>query len=157
MEVKEFEMPDGRKVSVPEGDYKIYCKDQLIEEDVRTIGFSDLSASELFVVFNGRENDADDSLPNGNGSNGFNVNGTRVYTAMFTYIRKEGNNFDTSVHIKANKTANIIDGEIKPRGNRTGYIFERLVSGSIINSFSIISNNYFKAGSKISVYYREGD
>lgn len=157
MEVKEFEMPDGSKVSVPNGDYKVYCKDQLIEEDVRTIGFSDLSASELFVVFNGRENDADDSLPNGNGSNGFSVNGTHVYTGIFTYIRKEGNNFDTSVHVKANKTANVIDGEIKPRGNRNGYIFNNLGSGSIINSFSIISNNYLKAGSKISVYYKEGD
>lgn len=157
MEVKEFEMPDGRKVSVPEGDYKIYCKDRLIEEDVKVIEFSDLSASELFVVFNGRENDADDSLSNGNGSDGLSVNGSRVYTGIFTYIRKEGNNFDTSVHVKANKTANVIDGEIKPRGNRTGYIFNNLGSGSIINSFSIVSNNYLKAGSKISVYYKEGD
>lgn len=157
MEVKEFEMPDGSKVSVPKGDYKIYCKDRLIEEDVRTIGFSDLSASELYVVFNGRENDADDSLPNGSGSDGLSVNGSRVYTGMLTYIRKEGNNFDTSVHVKANKTANVIDGEIKPRGNITGYIFNILGSGSIINSFSIVTNNYFKAGSKISIYYKEGD
>ena len=157
MEVKQFEMPDGRKVSVPNGEYKTYCEDQLIEEDVKTIQYSDLSASELFIVFNGRENDADDSLPNGNGSNSFNVNGTRVYNGVFTYIRKEGNDFDTSVHIKANKTANIIDGEIKPRGNINGYIFDKLVSGSVINSFSIISNNYFKSGSKISIYYKEGD
>ena len=157
MQVKEFEMPDGSKVSVPNGEYKTYCEDQLIEEDVKTIEFSGFSASELFIVFNGRENDADDSLPNGNGSNGFNVNGTRVYTAAFTYIRKEGNDLDTSVHIKANKTANIIDGEIKPRGKTTGYIFDKLVSGSVINSFSIVTNNFFKSGSKISIYYKEGD
>ena len=156
MEVKEFEMPDGRKVSVPNGEYKTYCEDQLIEEDVKTIEFSDLSASELLIIFNGRENDAEDSLPNGNGNNGFNVNGTRVYTAMFTYIRKEGNNFDTSVNVKVNKTANVIDGEIKPRGNRTGYIFDKLISGSIINSFSIITSNFFKSGSKISVYFKDG-
>lgn len=157
MEVKEFEMPDGRKISVPKGDYKVYCKDRLIEEDVKVIEFSDLSASELFVVFNGRENDADDSLSNGNGRDGLSVNGSRVYTGIFTYIRKEGNNLDASVHVKANKTANVIDGEIKPRGNITGYIFNNLGSGSIINSFSIVSNNYLKAGSKISVYYKEGD
>ena len=157
MEVKQFEMPDGSKVSVPNGEYKTYCKDQLIEEDVKIIRFSDLSASELFIVFNGRENDADDSLANNNGQDSFSVNEIIVYLGIFTYIRKEGNDFDTSVHIKANKTANIIDGEIKPRGNITGYIFNKLVSGSVINSFSIVTNNFFKSGSKISIYYKEGD
>lgn len=156
MEVKEFEMPDGRKVSVPNGEYKTYCKDQLIEEDVKTIEFSDLSASEIFIIFNGRENNADDSLANNNGQDSFNVNGKRVYGGIFTYIRKEGNNFDTTVSVKANKTLNVIDGLIRPRGNKSIYGFENIASGSIINSFSIATNNFFKSGSKISVYFKDG-
>ena len=157
MEVKQFEMPDGRKVSVPNGEYKTYCEDQLIEEDVKTIQYSDLSASELFIVFNGRENNADDSLANGNGTDSFSVNGETSYNGIFTYIRKEGNNFDTTVSVKANKTLNVIDGLIQPRGNKSIYGFVKIVSGSIINSFSIRTNNFFKSGSKISIYYKEGD
>lgn len=157
MEVKQFEMPDGSKVSVPNGEYKTYCKDQLIEEDVKTIKFSDLSASEIFIIFNGRENNVDDSLANNNGQDSFRVNGEKSYSGIFTYIRKEGNNFDTTVSVKANKTLNVIDGLIHPRGNKSIYGFEKIVSGSIINSFSITTNNFFKSGSKISIYYKEGD
>ena len=157
MEVKQFEMPDGSKVSVPNGEYKTYCKDQLIEEDVKTIKFSDLSASEIFIIFNGRENNVDDSLANNNGQDSFSVNGEKSYSGIFTYIRKEGNNFDTTVSVKANKTLNVIDGLIHPRGNKSIYGFAKIVSGSIINSFSITTNNFFKSGSKISIYYKEGD
>lgn len=156
MEVKEFEMPDGSKISVPNGEYKTYCKDQLIEEDVKTIKFSDLSASEIFIIFNGRENNVDDSLANNNGKDSFSVNGEISYSGIFTYIRKEGNNFDTTVSVKANKTLNVIDGLIHPRGNKSIYGFEKIVSGSIINSFSITTNNFFKSGSKISVYFKDG-
>lgn len=150
-------------IEIPQGggsgekEWITYQENKPLENDVKFIGFNDLRASEILLIFNGRENNEDDTLENGIGQDGAYVNGKRVLTGTnFTYIRKEGFNFDTTLTSKVyNKK--IIDGSICVRGNSTVKQFIEIIKESEINSVKIVTNNYFKKGSTVTLYYKEVD
>ena len=134
-------------------EWKVYQEATPIGGDTKNIIFDDLNASEIMLVFNGRENNEEDTMPNGNGSDSVNINNTKVLANPFTYIRGKGVKFDTVLYAKVINGK--IDGSTQPKGNDVIRGFTSLIADDVINKISIVTNNVFKAESTVALYYKE--
>ena len=125
----------------------------VLEEDKKVIDVAVPNANEIELWFYGRENDANDTMTNGNGSDGLEINGTNVSFFALTYLRRAGTMFYT--HITAKITCGFLDGTISKKGNSELVGFTNVLENvESIKKISLKTNNLFKSGSKITVFYR---
>lgn len=109
---------------------------------------------EIYFVFFGRENNADDSLPNGNGSDNITINNVRAIVKSLVYIRGKGAYFYASGKIEL--VNDFIVGQVaRDEGNGgTNIMAIHPIQTKAIESISMFSNNLLKADSKLAVYAR---
>ena len=113
-----------------------------------------LGYTELWFVFYGRENNKNDTLSDGDGSDYISVNSVKVLERPFTYIRKNGTYFYTCGHFKL--VGNFIFGTVaRCDGNgATNTIMVEPVQATKIDDIIINTSNLFKGDSKFAVYAR---
>lgn len=114
----------------------------------------ELNFSEFWFVFYGRENDKDDTLTNGDGSDGIYINDTRVLARPLVYIRKSGTYFYTVGHFKT--VGEFVFGTVSRcdgNGTTSTYTVEP-IQATKVDSITIVTNNLFKGDSKFAVYAR---
>lgn len=140
--------------------YGIICDNTPIGEDTNNLPIIDNSdgslnpLDEVYFILYGRENNADDTLANANGSDNITINGTRVLVKPLLYIRKSGTYFYTIGHIK--QINNFIVGTVTlcDGGGANHTMQIEPVNSVLIDTISIVSNNLIKSDSKLTVYYK---
>ena len=137
--------------------------DITLEEEVSTISIDTGNAKEVAFWFNGRINDADDSLSNGNASSMIRINAAdnlhKVWQGNQLYIRGAGAAFSTLYYAKV--YGGRISGFVNTHSNASGSgvygSFGGNVAGDAITHFYlslVTSGHLFKAGSTVQVYGR---
>lgn len=109
---------------------------------------------EIYFVFFGRENNADDSLPNGNGSDNITINNVRSIVKSLLYVRGKGNYFYTFGKIEL--VNGFIFGQVCRDDGQGGNSIMSIkpLQAETIDNISIVSNNLLKADSKLAIYAR---
>lgn len=107
---------------------------------------------EIYFVFFGRENNVDDSLPNGNGNDNITINNVRSIVKPLVYIRGKDNYFYTYGQIKL--VNDFILGQVARDDGQGGTSIMTIspLQAKTIDNISIISNALLKADSKLAVY-----
>lgn len=107
---------------------------------------------EIYFVFFGRENNADDSLSNGNGNNNITINNVRCIIKSLIYIRGKNNYFYT--YGKIELVNDFIFGQVARDNGLGGESLMEIkpLQAKTIDNISIISNNLLKGDSKLAVY-----
>lgn len=109
---------------------------------------------EIYFVFYGRENNADDTMENANGADNISVNNAPIIKRSLVYVRKKGTLFYTYGKIE------LVNGFALGqacRDNGTGgdnIIGCKPLQTETIDNITIATNNLFKADSKLAVYAR---
>lgn len=107
---------------------------------------------EIYFVFFGRENNVDDSLPNGNGNDNITINNVRSIITSLVYIRGKGTYFYTYGKIEV--VNDFIIGQVARDDGQGGTSIRTItpLQAKTIDNISIISNGLLKADSKLAVY-----
>lgn len=107
---------------------------------------------EICFVFFGRENNADDSLPNGNGNDNITINNARCIVKPLIYICGKNNYYHT--YGKIELVNDFIFGQVALDNGAGGANFMEIqpLQAKTIDNISIISNNLLKGDSKLAVY-----
>ena len=102
----------------------------------------------------GRENNKDDTLADGDGDDSISVNGVKVLERPLAYIRKNGTYFYTCCHFKL--VGGFIFGTVaRCDGNGTNNTMTvEPVQATKIDDIIINTSNLFKGDSKFAVYAR---
>ena len=72
-----------------------------LTEDIASISFSDLDATEVAVIFDGRVNLSDDSASNASETVAIKINGTKVQQGAYCFIRGSGSKIPTLFRYEA--------------------------------------------------------
>ena len=125
----------------------------VLEEDKNLITVAVPNAKEIELWFYGRENDAGDTMTSGNGSDGLRINGITVSNYALAYPRRVGTMLYT--HVTAKIACGFLDGTISKKGNNELVGFSSVLANvESIKEIAFATNNLFKSGSKITVFYR---
>ena len=127
--------------------------EEILNSDVKTIELSGFNAKKLTIIFDGRENNEDDSMPNGNGSDSIGINGNSIYSGNIAYIRGAGTNFKTIIDVFGVAQSGYFNLYRQILGGSNFAAASNVVMAESINSIKLITNNLFKSGSKISAWY----
>lgn len=109
---------------------------------------------EIYFVFYGRENNADDTMENTNGNDNITVNNVRVIVKSLAYVRKKGECFYTVGKIEL--VNDFIWGQcFRDDGQGgTSIMGSTPLQAKTIDNILIVSNNFFKDDSKLAIYAR---
>lgn len=127
--------------------------EEILNSDVKTIELSGFNAKKLTIIFDGRENNEDDSMPNGNGSDSIGINGNSIYSGNIAYIRGAGTNFKTIIDVFGVAQSGYFNLYRQILGGSNFAAASNVVMAESINSIKLTTNNLFKSGSKISAWY----
>ena len=107
---------------------------------------------EIYFVFFGRENNADDTMANANGNDNITINNVRSIVKSLAYVRKKGNYFYTVGKIEL--VNDFIIGQVARDEGQGGTSIMAIkpFQAKAIENISIVSSNLLKADSKLAVY-----